>query len=360
MTVTAARELTVEPEEVSFSEVDWETAKTVTVAAGEDGDAVANAPVQVRHAVSGGGYGGAEAPSVQVIIVEDDVSSVAVGEARASEHAGRLGFEVTLSLASAGLVTVDYATGGAGDSATDGHDYTGVSGRLSFAAGSTRAQTIEVTVLDDAYDEADEVVEVTLSNAAGAVLAGGGSTATARGVIEDDDPAPELSIEAGRLQEGAGDGLMRFAVTLSPASGRTVTVNYATADGTATAGADYTAMSDALTFLAGDTERTVAVPIADDQDPEEDETFSVTLTLDQPSRATLSDAAATGTIEDDRRPVGARTDIAAGQRRRHDVPGVRFGHLSLRSYVHRRYDPSGRRRGHPRRRNADPVARRFG
>jgi len=90
---------------------------------------------------------------------------------------------------------------------------------------------------------------------------------------------------------------MAFGVQLDPASARTVTVRYATADGTATAGADYTAVSGTLTFRAGTTTATIEVPILDDGTGEETEAFTVT--LGSPTGATLSDAAATGTIADD-------------------------------------------------------------
>ena len=70
---------------------------------------------------------------------------------------------------------------------------------------------------------------------------------------------------------------MAFAVTLSPASPAVVTVDYATADGTALAGADYEAARGALTFAAGETEKTVSVGVLADADDEGDETFSLTL-----------------------------------------------------------------------------------
>ena len=93
------------------------------------------------------------------------------------------------------------------------------------------------------------------------------------------------------------EAAMAFAVQLDPASGCTVTVQYATADGTATAGADYTAVSGTLTFRAGTTTATIEVSILDDGTGEEPETFTVTLR--NATGATLSDAAATGTIADD-------------------------------------------------------------
>ncbi len=105
---------------------------------------------------------------------------------------------------------------------------------------------------------------------------------------------PTLSVADARAHEGV-DTTLDFTVTLShPASGP-VTVAYATSDGSATAGADYTAASGTLTFAPGETEQTVAVTILDDAHDEGEETF--TLTLRNPSSAWIQDAVATGTIE---------------------------------------------------------------
>ena len=68
-----------------------------------------------------------------------------------------------------------------------------------------------------------------------------------------------------------------YTVTLSTASGRSITVDYATSNGTATAPADYTAASGTLTFAPGETSQTVIVPLAGDVLDEADETFLVTL-----------------------------------------------------------------------------------
>ena len=294
----ASAELTLAPAELRFTPAAWQAPRTVTVTAGQDGDAVADAPVQVAHAARGGGYEGASDTPVSVTIVEDDVPTLAVAASHASEGAGTMRFAVTLSLASDGIVTVDYATSGATDTAVEGQDYTRTTGTLRFPARSTEAQTIEVTVRDDTLHEPDERFSVTLSNPVHATLAGGQATFVATGRIDDDDLPPRVAIGDASLSEG--DGAMRFAVSLEPASGRTVTVDYATADGTAHAGADYTAASGTVTFSAGATAQTIAVPVADDARDEEDrETFTVRLYAAVNATVASSDRTATGTIEDD-------------------------------------------------------------
>ena len=91
---------------------------------------------------------------------------------------------------------------------------------------------------------------------------------------------------------------MTFEVSLSAPSRVMVTVDYATSDGTATSGTDYVAKSGTLTFRAnGNTHSLVHVAMFADQELEPDETFTVTLT--NPTGATLGDAKATGTIRND-------------------------------------------------------------
>ena len=109
------------------------------------------------------------------------------------------------------------------------------------------------------------------------------------------DRPPALAIAAASAAES--DGVLRFTVSLSRAGSAVVTVAFATADGSAAAGADYTAASGTLTFAAGATTATIEVAILDDTTAEETETFTVTLS--NPAGATLADARADGMISDD-------------------------------------------------------------
>ena len=102
---------------------------------------------------------------------------------------------------------------------------------------------------------------------------------------------PLLSVADAEAAEGS---TLAFVVTLAPAASGEVTVEWATADGTARAGSDYTAASGTLTFAAGETEKTVEVAAADDDAEEAPETL--TLTLSNPSGARLGDGEATGTV----------------------------------------------------------------
>ena len=102
-----------------------------------------------------------------------------------------------------------------------------------------------------------------------------------------------LSVADARVTEGGG-ATLDFTVTLGTAATQVVAVDYTTADGTATAGADYTATSGTLAFAAGETAKTVSVPVLDDAHDEGEETL--TLTLSNAAGARIADAEATGTI----------------------------------------------------------------
>ena len=110
------------------------------------------------------------------------------------------------------------------------------------------------------------------------------------------DWRPELSVADATAREGT-DAAVGFEVSLSRAASGSVTVDYATADGTATAGEDYTAVSGTLAFTAGEQTKTIAVPLLDDVIDEGEETF--TLRLSNAQGARITDGEATGTIEND-------------------------------------------------------------
>ena len=177
-------------------------------------------------------------------------------------------FTATLSPTSAQTVTVNYST--ANGTATAGSDYVAKSGTLTFAPGvSTRP--ISVTVNGDTTVEPNETFSVTLSSPTNAVL----GTATGTGTILTDDTAPglpSLALDNVSVTEGqSGTTVATFTVTLSPTSTQTVTVNYATADGTATADSDYVAKSGTLTFAAGVSTRPISVTVNGDTTVESNE-----------------------------------------------------------------------------------------
>ena len=225
-------DITVAPSALTFTANNWNQAQTVAVTAAHDDDAVADEPVTLTHAVSGGDYQGQAAASVEVTITEDDTPALTIADAEATEGDGEITFTMTLNIASSKTVTVDWAT--ADGTATQGADYAETTGTLRFDALETK-QTITVPLLDDALDENDETFTVALSNPSNATL----DDAEATGTITDNDDTPALTIADAEAAEG--DREITFAVTLGAASSLEVTVDWTTADGTATADADYAA-----------------------------------------------------------------------------------------------------------------------
>ncbi len=116
---------------------------------------------------------------------------------------------------------------------------------------------------------------------------------SAKETTTDDATTSQLSVADAAASE-ENDSTVDFVVTLNPANDDGVSVDYATSNGTATAGEDYTAQNGTLTFNAGDTTKTIQVPITDDTIDEDNET--ITLTISNASGADISDATATGTI----------------------------------------------------------------
>jgi hypothetical protein len=233
-------------------------------------------------------------------ILNDDLPNLVINDVTANEgNAGITNFTFTVSLsapAGPGGVTFDIAT--ANGSATAGVDY--VANSLTGQTIPTGSSTYTFTVLvnGDTLNEPSETFFVNVTNVVNAVVVDGQGV----GTIVNDDPLPSLSINDVTVVEGnAGTVNAVFTVTLSAASGQTVSVNYATADGTATQPADYTNTSGTLTFTAGTTTRTITVPVIGETVPEANETFFVNLS--GAVNATIIDNQGVGTITNDDVPV---------------------------------------------------------
>ena len=132
------------------------------------------------------------------------------------------------------------------------------------------------------------------TDAAAMCTSGGAAVSNAIGTLIKGPPG--LSVADARVREAAG-ATVDFAVTLSRAAAATVTVDYATSDGTATAGSDYTAATGTLTFAPGALTKTVSVAVLDDSHDEGEETLTLSLSNVSGNNAWLKDATATGTIE---------------------------------------------------------------
>ncbi len=303
-TATAGSDYTAVSGTVTFAP--GETTRTVAVQVTRD---LMAEPTETFTLKLSGASGATLARSIATATIQDDDSATtpppSVSIADVSLNEGQSGtttarFIVTLSAAATAPVTIVYAT--ANGTATAPSDYAATSGTLSFAAGET-SKTIDVLITGDTTVEADETFLVRLTSATGATIATPQATGTIR---NDDQPPPLLALSIGNttISEGdSGTANMTFTVTLSQASTGTVTVKYATSDGTATAGSDYNAASGTLTFAPGVTSRTVTVAVRGDTLVEADETFRVLLS--NASGATIASGTATGTITNDDQPSTA-------------------------------------------------------
>ena len=223
----------------------------------------------------------------------DNLPSLLIDSPTVSEAAGSVDFTVTLDAASGRTVTVDYAT--SGGTAVSGNDFNPTSGSLTFAPGGPLTQTITVPVSTDGLNEIDESFTMTLSNAVNALI----PTSTGSATILDDD-ATAISIGDIALTEGdSGTAAATFTLSLSVMSEQTITVDFATAAGTATAGMDFTDLSQTVTIAAGTLSRQVAVDVAGDNLSEVNETFTASLANATGRGVSIATGSATATIMDD-------------------------------------------------------------
>ena len=227
-------------------------------------------------------------------------SVASVGDVTVTEGSGgttNATFTVTLSETN-GTTTVTYET--VNGTAIAGTDYTATSGTLTFLRNEL-SKTVTVPVTGDLLDEADETFTFALTTINNGTFQGGDPNAT--GTILDDDATPSLSITDATVTEGNTDTVTTtVTVSLSAASGRNVSVDFATADGTATfsPGADYHSQSGRLVFNPGETTKTITLTVVSDTTDEPDETFLVNLS--NPVNATIADGQSTITITDDDAP----------------------------------------------------------
>lgn len=213
-----------------------------------------------------------------------------------------LTFNAVLDAAVDTSVTVDFAT--ADGTATAGTDYAARSGAVTFAGTAGEIQTIEITVSGENLVELDEGFVVDLS---GLVAAGRSVTIAdtqGAGTISNDDQA-SLSIDDVSVEESASGTLLTFTVSTDNPVDTSFSVDYETADGTATvADNDYTAISATALAFAGNIaneSQTLQVTIVGDAAIEIDEVFSVVLSnlMDGGRDIVISDGSGIGTILDD-------------------------------------------------------------
>lgn len=238
------------------------------------------------------GYTIADGSGLGTINNDDPVPILSIADAVVTEG-GSAQFVVSATNGNASTMTVQVAsavgTAGAGD-------FTAIPGGtvLTFVPGDT-SEVVAVATTQDTVDEPNETFSVTLSGAMNASL----GDASATGTINDDDPAPVITInDPSVLESNSGTRPLAFTISLAGTSSQSVLVDFATADNTATiANNDYIAASGQVSIPSGQASATVNITINGDTTIEGDETLRVNLS--SPENATIGDSQGTGTIRED-------------------------------------------------------------
>ncbi|WP_016951150.1 Calx-beta domain-containing protein [Anabaena sp. PCC 7108] len=282
---------------------------TVTFAAGSatatvtvnpiDDTIVEGTETAILNLSAGTGYTLGTATSATVNIADNDlpplpVITIAATDANAAETAtGEIAnpgvFTLTRTGSTTSALTVNYTTAG---TATNGTDYSNLTGTVTFAAGSATA-TVTVNPIDDTIVEATETAILNLAAGTGYTL-GTAKTATVN-IADNDFPLVTIDLSENQtiVEGNTSPQSVAYTVTLSDTSNQTITVQYATSNGTAIAGSDYTGTTGTLTFNPGVTTQVINIPILNDSINEANETF--TLTLTSPTNASLGTKTSTTT-----------------------------------------------------------------
>lgn len=213
-------------------------------------------------------------------------------------------FVVTRAGAAQASYSVNYAT--SNGTAASGSDYSSTSGTLTFLPGQVTKQIIVPTLFASSF-EATETLNFTLSSPTGGATLG---DAAGLGTITDNGTPPSFSISDAVAVEGGG---LAFTVTKNGASSVSFDVSYATANGTAIAGTDYSAASGALTFTGSDTTKSITVTTIDDAIIENTKTVQVNLSAPT-GGSTIADGQGIGSLTDNENyPPVANTDLLSVQ-----------------------------------------------
>ena len=247
---------------------------------------------------------------------DDGVMTLQINDALVSERTGNSNnavFNVTLSSPSSQPVTVNFSTTRvssgvaaieSGPTASASKDFQAKTGTLRFAPAQL-SQTISVPLLDDTLHESDEAFFLQLSSATGATIADGVGLAT----IRDNDAAPKLTInDVTVIEKNTTTVDAKFAVKLSAASAVPVTVEFSTAAGSATEGADYQSSQGTITFNPGETSKTITIVTNGDLLCEANEVFFVNLTNSMEA-AILDHQGRVTTKNDDKAPSLSIGDV---------------------------------------------------
>ncbi|QDV38166.1 Calx-beta domain-containing protein [Tautonia plasticadhaerens] len=228
-----------------------------------------------------------------------------------SESGDLATIEVVRSNNAAGTVSVDYQT--FDDTATAGDDYVASSGTLTFGPNEL-TKTFTIPILNNEVVDANRTVRLGLSNATGTGIVGVPSLATL--TIFDDDPVPaqpqflQFSQASSTVQENGGEA--KIVVRRTGGIDGVVSIPYSTAPGSAVPGEDFTPVSGMLTFLSGETEKTIVVPVIDNAEVDGNRDFLVSLGQGTGAAAGTPSQARITIVDDESPPAGSFEFSMAG------------------------------------------------
>jgi len=195
--------------------------------------------------------------------------------------------------------SVNYAT--SNGTALAGSDYLSASGILNFARGQTSA-TFSVSIQEDSLAESNETVQLMLTNPGSGTVLGNPNTAAL--TITDNDPIPPLRFSSANYSVSEGVPEVTLTLLFGHGADHSVSVNFATSDGTAVAGSDYVTTNGTLTFAPSETAKWFKIQLFDNTPVEGNEAFAVTLsgatggaTLGSPSAAMVTIIDALQTVQ---------------------------------------------------------------
>ena len=299
MTGTAGSDLDLDRSVLTFTESDWDQPQPVELTAQNDPDAVEDDPVQLMLNASGGGYDGVSETLIVRIIETDQIGIVVDPRSLRIEEGGSDALSVVLTSQPSANVSVSVT----GYETTDLKVPTSLP--LTFTPSDWNSPQ-EISLIADTDSNTDNE-EVTLSLRA----SGGGydgQTAIVQVTIVDLG-LPKITIYDGQAKES--DGIIRLNIELSHSTDQPITVEYTSADETATAPEDYISSRGIVIFDPDSKRGIVQFQIKDDEVREDTETFTVTLT--KATNAEIARRSATATIlDDDGVPTIAIHDAVGG------------------------------------------------
>ena len=230
--------------------------------------------VSLTNPTSGSGLGGIT--SHTYTIVDDDTPSIAFNTMASSGNESVTAVTIPVNISTTANATVNYSVTG-GSATGGGTDYTLAAGTLTFTSGGATTQNISVTVANDAVNEADETIVITLSGQTAGINLGVNTVHTY--TITNDDTAPTVAFDATTSAGLESVTAVTIPVSLTGnVTNQTVTVGYSVTGGTATAaGTDFTLAAGTLTFNPGTTTLNIPVTVVNDTINETNETIVVTL-----------------------------------------------------------------------------------